>query len=305
LAQTAPWSVAAIFGAASAIRATPLRGLVGLQLYAVKDALQADPPATLRTIKKIGFGEVETAGFAGLSAQQFRRLLDDADLRCPSAHLQLDISNLGISNLGDSFEQAHALGARFAASGSLRAIVLSAGHAGTQPSAASPPAGMSVDEAKRTAELANHIGEQARRAGLQYAYHNHDFEFADQGGGAIGYDLLLKETDPELVKFEIDCGWMVVGGRDPRAYFERYPGRFPMIHVKDFLPTATPDRASTTPRNHPGAELGHGMIDYGPIFATAEKAGLQHYFAEQEGPFTRMSELEAARQAYLYLRALS
>jgi sugar phosphate isomerase/epimerase len=129
-------------------------------------------------------------------------------------------------------------------------------------------------------------------------YHNHDFEFAEQAGGAIGYDLLLRETDPRLVQFEIDCGWMVVGGRDPRDYFARYPGRFPMIHVKDFLPAASHGGA------RPGAELGHGMIDYGPIFAAAEKAGLRHYFAEQEGPFTRMSQIDAARQAYDYLRKL-
>jgi sugar phosphate isomerase/epimerase len=267
--------------------ATPLGGPVGLQLYAVKDSLAADPAATLRRVKEIGFGEVETAGFAGLSAAAFRKLLDAAGLECPSAHLEFHLDNLGAA-----FEQAHALGAHYAASGSLHALVSSA-----------PLAGMSLDEARRTAALANRIGEQARRAGLQYAYHNHNFEFADQGGGAIGYDLLLKETDPGLVQFEIDCGWMVVGGRNPRDYFERYPGRFPMIHVKDFLPPAArgtgPDAAA-----HPGAELGHGMIDYRPILAAAERAGLKHYFAEQEGPFTRMSQLEAARQAYDYLRRI-
>ena len=157
---------------------------------------------------------------------------------------------------------------------------------------------MSLDEAWRTAALANRIGEQARRAGLQYVYHNHDFEFAEQDGGAIGYDLLLRETDPQLVQFEIDCGWMVVGGRDPRAYFARYPGRFPLIHVKDFQPVTAHGSSPA------GAELGHGMIDYAPIFAAAEKAGLRHYFAEQEGPFTRMSQIDAARQAYDYLRKI-
>ena len=100
------------------------------------------------------------------------------------------------------------------------------------------------------------------------------------------------------MQFEIDCGWMTLGGRDPRDYFARYPGRFPLIHVKDFLPTAMPGG------EHPGAELGHGMIDYRPIFTAAEKAGLRHYFAEQEGPFTRMSPLDAARQAYAYLHKL-
>ena len=170
------------------MRATPLGGPVGIQLYAVKDELQAHPAATLRTIREIGFGEVETAGFGALSAQQFRGLLDDAGLECPSAHLQFDTGNLGAA-----FEQAHALGARYATSGSLREALASAGGAQkTSPSTR----GMSPDEARRTAELANRIGEQARRADLQYVYHNHDFEFAEQPGGAIGYDLYSKKRIP-------------------------------------------------------------------------------------------------------------
>jgi sugar phosphate isomerase/epimerase len=288
LAQVAHWATAALLACVPprVVRASPLGGPVGIQLYAVKEELQAHPEATLRAIRRIGFGEVETAGFGALTAQQFRRLLDEAGLGCPSAHLQFDIGNPGTA-----FEQAHALGAHYAASSSLRAMLLAR-------DAPAPARGMSLDEAKRTAELANRIGEQARRAGLQYVYHNHDFEFVDQGGGTTGYDLLLKETHPELVQFEIDCGWMVVGGRNPRDYFERYPGRFPMIHVKDFLPVAMQGSARA------GAELGHGMIDYAPIFAAAENSGLKHYFAEQEGPFTRMTPIEAAQQAFDYLRKL-
>jgi sugar phosphate isomerase/epimerase len=158
--------------------------------------------------------------------------------------------------------------------------------------------GMSLDEAKRTAALANRIGEAARRAGLQFTYHNHNFEFVDQGGGAIGYDLLLKETDPKLVKFQIDCGWMVFAGHDPVSYFKQYPQRFPMVHVKDFLPRASGEADMR------GAELGHGTVDYKPIFAAGAKAGLQHYFVEQEGPFARMSPVEAAKVDYDYLRAI-
>jgi sugar phosphate isomerase/epimerase len=292
LAGTAGYGLSALLAAALPYpsRATPLGGPVGIQLYAVKDALQENPRATLRAIRRIGFGEVETAGFGKLSAQQFRALLDEVGLGCPSAHLALDVGDPAAA-----FEQAHALGAHYAVSGSLRAALF----AGRQP-----PPGMSLDEAKRTAELANRIGERAQRAGLRYAYHNHDFEFAAQRDGTIGYDVLLRETDPGLVKFEIDCGWMVVGGRDPRDYFRRFPHRFPMIHVKDFLPPAARSGGGASP-GHAGAELGHGMIDYRPIFAEAERADLKHYFAEQEGPFTRMSQLEAARQAYDYLRALA
>ncbi|HVH83877.1 MAG TPA: sugar phosphate isomerase/epimerase [Steroidobacteraceae bacterium] len=275
------------------LRATPLGGPVGIQLYAVRDTLRAEPAATLKALRAIGYGEVEAAGFAGLSVRRFRALLDEAGLGCPSAHLAFDPDNLGAA-----FDDAHALGARYAASGSLRALVQR-----DLPEAAAADSGMSLEEARHTAALANHIGERAARVGLQYVYHNHDFEFADQGGGAIGYDLLLKETDPRLVKFEIDCGWMTLGGRDPRKYFARYPRRFPMIHVKDFLRSAAGPRGPGAPAAA-GAELGHGMIDYRPILAAAEKAGLKHYFAEQEGPFTRMTELEAARQAYQYLSRL-
>ena len=161
-----------------------------------------------------------------------------------------------------------------------------------------------MDDAKRTAELANRIGEAARRAGLQYAYHNHDAEFADQGRGAIGYNVLLRETDPELVKFEIDCGWMIFAGHNPIHYLEKHSNRFPMIHVKDFLAVRdrNADAAGAAPMR--GAELGHGLVDYRPIFAAAKKAGLQHYFAEQEGPFARMTQLEAAQVDYDYLHSI-
>jgi sugar phosphate isomerase/epimerase len=273
--------------------ANPLGRPIGIQLYTVNGPMQEDPAGTLKKIRDIGFGEVESAGFGKLTAKQFRQRLDDAGLACPSAHLQFDVNNLG-----PTFEDAHALGAAYAASGSLPAPAVD-----RKPAAASSKRSMSLDEAKRTAELVNRIGEAAKRAGLQYVYHNHDFEFADQGGGAVGYDVLLRESDPELVKFEIDCGWMIFAGHNPIDYFKKYPNRFPLIHVKDFLAR---DKSAGAGTGAPmlGAELGHGVVDYKPIFAAAGKAGLQHYFVEQEGPFARMDQLQAARVDYEYLHAM-
>jgi sugar phosphate isomerase/epimerase len=265
--------------------ANPLGRTVGIQLYTVNIPMREDPAGTLKKLREIGFGEVETAGFGKLSAKQFRGLLDDAGLACPSAHLQFDMNNLDAT-----FEDAHALGAAYAASGSLPA--------------ASSKRSMSLDEAKRTAELTNRIGEAAKRAGLQYVYHNHDFEFVDQGGGAIGYDVLLRESDPDLVKFEIDCGWMIFAGRNPIDYFKKYPNRFPMIHVKDFLPAHDKGAGAGGAAEMLGAELGRGVVDYKPIFAAAKSAGLQHYFVEQEGPFSRMDQLQAARVDYDYLHSM-
>jgi sugar phosphate isomerase/epimerase len=258
----------------------------GIQLYTINEVLRADPAGSLKRLRQIGYLEVESAGFGGLSATQFRGLMDDAGVSCPSAHLQFDVNNLD-----RAFADAHALGAKYAVSSISRSLAL-----GANTPKDVLETGMSLDEAKRTAEIANRIGASARRAGLQFTYHNHNFEFADQGG-ALGYDLLLRETDPQLVKFEIDCGWMIFAGHDPVEYLSKYPHRFPMIHVKDFLPRGSDGQMR-------GAELGRGTVDYNPIFAAAAKAGLQHYFVEQEGPFARMSPLEAARVDYDYLKAI-
>jgi sugar phosphate isomerase/epimerase len=284
------WGVAVLASDAltRAVGADPLGKHPGIQLYTINEAMRADPGGSLKRLREIGYVEMESAGFGGLAAKQFRGLLDDAGVSCPSAHLQFDPANLD-----RAFEDAHALGAKFAVSSIMRALVLG-------PNAPKDvlKTGMSLDEAKRTAELANRIGAAAQRAGLQFTYHNHNFEFADQGGGLIGYDVLLKETDSKLVKFEIDCGWMIFAGHDPVGYFQKYPRRFPMIHVKDFLAR---ENGATEMR---GAELGHGTVDYKPIFAAAAKAGLQHYFVEQEGPFARMSPVEAAQVDFEYLRAI-
>jgi len=269
-------------------RADTLGKRPGIQLYTINDAMKADARGALKKLHEIGYVEVESAGYGSLTAKEFRGLLDEAGLVCPSAHLPFDPANLN-----KAFDDAHALGAKYAVSSYMRALVL-----GADVPKSILAQGITLDEAKRTAELANRIGEAAQKAGLQFVYHNHNFEFADVGNGQIGYDLILKDTDPKHVKFEIDCGWMIFAGHDPVSYFKKYPGRIPMIHVKDFL---SAQKGATDMR---GAELGHGTVDYKPVFAAAEKAGLQHYFVEQEGPFSRMSTVEAAKVDFDYLRSI-
>jgi sugar phosphate isomerase/epimerase len=279
----------AAFAGSTATRAADRPGKrPGIQLYTINEAMRADAAGSLKRLRQIGFQEVESAGVGTLSAKQFRGLLDDAGLACPSAHLQFDLANPG-----PAFEDAHALGAKFAVCSMMRSLAL-----GQNAPKEALKTAMSLDEVKRTAELSNRLGEAAQRAGLQFVYHNHNFEFADAGGGVIGYDLLLQQTDARLVKFQIDCGWMIFAGFDPVEYFRKYPQRFPMIHVKDFLPRASGDSGMK------GAELGHGTVDYKPIFAAGAKAGLQHYFVEQEGPFARMSPVEAAKVDCDYLRSI-
>lgn len=283
--------IASAFSSASAV--APRSYPPGIQLYAVRDPLATDAPGTLRNLHEIGYLEVETAGFGKYTAKDYRGFCDDVNLKIPSAHLGFQDA----TDFGPLFADANTLGAQYVTSSFLSTQA-------AQPSkgqAAPPPLGL--DGFKRIAARMNDIGTKAKAAGLQYAYHNHNHEFEKMPDGSYGYDVLLHETDAGLVKFEIDCGWMVMGGADPVHYFKQYPGRFRMLHVKDFK-TRTVTTLRVGPGRPQGTELGHGFIDYHPIFAAAHAAGIEHTFAEQEGPYVR-PQLESAEVSYMYLRSLA
>lgn len=287
--------LAELLAASVSSDAYPTKPAIGIQLWAVNTEMTGHPARTLQALRTIGYQEVEFAPVGKSTPAELRKLMDEANLACPSAHLDfLD---------GDTeqlFEQAHLLRAQYATSSLLRwgtGKLLS-------PVLEPKTRAMTLDDAKRTADLANAVGEKARRAGLRYVYHNHAFEFVDQGGGAVGYDLLLEQTDPDLVQFELDCGWVRVAGYDPVHYLQRFPGRFPMLHIKDFLPATRERTEASAGVLHPGAELAHGFINYEPIVAAGRAAGVKHYFTEQERPFTRMSQLEAARVNYQHMREI-
>jgi sugar phosphate isomerase/epimerase len=274
--------------AATALRASadPLGKRPGIQLYTVRDALGADAPGTLKALHAIGYREVESFNLAGRGPRAFRGLLDDAGLACVSCHLGFQDGDNGAL-----FDTAHALGARHAVSAGLFGAVKA------------NPAGADRAAFEAMARLANRIGAAAKRAGLSFALHNHNMEFR-RFGDATGLDILLAQTDPALVGFEMDCGWVAVAGQDPAALLRAHPGRFPLLHIKDFVKPPAP---RTAPGGPPGAILGTGFVDYRPIFAAASKlgsGGVQHYFVEQEGPFRAFTALQAARRDFAYLHAL-
>ncbi|MET3650729.1 sugar phosphate isomerase/epimerase family protein [Dyella japonica] len=278
LLGSAAWLAA---GAPGRLLAAAAGKSLGIQLYMVLKAYQDDPTGTLKTLKSIGYTEIEA--IITTTAKTLRDQLNDAGLACPSMHFD----SLGIDA---GLEAAHTLGTQYFVSSMLPSFM-------AKMKGGKAEATYTRDDAKRTAEFANQIGEKAKKAGLQYAYHNHHLEFTDVGNGQTFYDVLLKETDANLVKLELDCGWVHAGGKNPADYFKANPGRIPLMHAKDFLP-------SPSPNEFPGAELGRGTVDYKPIMAAADAAGLKHCFVEQEGPFNRMSQLEAARVDYAYLRPL-
>ncbi|MGO9598092.1 MAG: sugar phosphate isomerase/epimerase family protein, partial [Isosphaeraceae bacterium] len=237
---------------AQPVRATPLGLPIGLQLYTVADALEKDVSGTLKQISAIGYKEVETAGFAGQTAKQFREALDAAGLNCHSAHLQMNSPDLG-----QVFDDAHTVGAHFAVSSAL-----------FPPTAGSPP---TLDDYKKLAALINDLGQKAKQASLQYAYHNHNFEFKALDEHRVGYDILLEETDPALVAFELDCGWMIAAGYSPAQYFQNFPHRYKMLHIKDFVAGSKVSTSLAKDLRPQGTQLGRGHIDYKPIFDAAAK----------------------------------
>lgn len=275
--------------------AEPKERPLGIQLYMVDQPLQEDVAGTLKKIREIGYKEVESSGFAHLTAKQFRGALDNAALKCHSSHLPFETTDLG-----PIFEDANILGAHYAISSLLR---LGAAGNGDSDSAIDPSK-WTLEEFRKLAAKMNRIGSKARQAGLQYAYHNHNFEFRKHENGAIGYDILLRETDPQLVKFELDCGWMAASGYSPVDYFKRYPDRYRLIHVKDFMLS---DPAGTSPGDvtaaH-GTELGRGSIPYKPILTAAKTAGVEYYYVEQEPPYVGKTPIEAAKADYDYLHSL-
>jgi len=275
--------------------ASPKPTPVGIQLYMVKDDLEKDSAGTLQKVAAIGYQEVEPAGFGKLSATEFGKLVNAAGLRAPSAHL-----NFGMAETPKLLDDAKALGVHYAVSSILPPQPPSGGFSGILAMLNS----LKVDDFKKIAALANKIGEQAKAVGLQYAYHNHNFEFRDLGGGETGYQILLHETDANLVKFEADCGWMAAAGVNPVSYLSKHGNRFAMLHIKDFNNIGKPVTTLMEPDGPKPAELGRGQIDYKPIIAAARVARIEHFFVEQEPPFTEMPAMEAAKVDYEALKVL-
>lgn len=244
--------------------ASPLGLPLGLQLYSVREELPKDYEGTLKTVASLGYKEVEAAGFYGRSAADVKRAMTAAGLRCVSAHYPWSQIEGKVDSLIDYH---HTLGAEYI-------ICASPGF----KDANHHEHELTLDDWRWNAEQFNHVGEKVKAAGLRFGYHNHTGEFAEHDG-VLPYDELLRLTDPKLVTFEMDCGWVVVGGHDPVAYLQKHADRISMLHVKDFKHTDKPMSSHNPP---PAAELGRGTTDYRKIFAAAKKSNIRHAFVEQE-----------------------
>lgn len=248
---------------------------IGLELYTVRAALKADFEGTLARVAQIGYKEVELAGyFEHMSGwnpppKEARKVLDSHGLAAPSTHVPY--TALSPENWPKIIEASEILGHKYIVNPSIdRSLVKTA------------------DGWKKAAETFNRAGTESLRSEIQFGYHNHVEEFKPIDG-QLPYDILLNSTEPKVVVMEMDLGWAHEAGADPLQYFAKYPGRFPLVHVKDF----TKDRQMV--------DVGKGEIDWKQIFVKSDIGGIKHYFVEFDNPKDPFASVKAS---YAYLEKL-
>lgn len=238
------------------------RQLTGIQLYTLRDFMNQNPEDTLEKVASIGYQEVELAGYSdgkfyGRAPADFKQLLVKPGLKPISGHYQTGITNpedkgTMINDWDQAVEDAHEIGQQY--------MVLAYLHNEERKS---------IEDYYQLTELINKSAEKCKEAGIQFAYHNHDFEL-EELNGELPYDIFLKETDPDLVKMELDIYWTVKAGVDPVELFKKDRGRYVLWHVKDM-----DEQGNFT-------AVGTGTIDYKSIFNKEDMAGLKHFFVEQD-----------------------
>lgn len=260
LKQSSIFAVAAMAMPGDIFAAAP-KSYFGVQLYTLRKEMEKDPVGTLQKVAKLGYTAVETYGYKdgkwfGLPVAEFKNVLKANNLSSPSGHTfggQFFLSGSWQAEWTQAVKDAKTIGQQFIVVPYLDAKF------------------RDVDSYKKLAPALNEAGKIAKVHGLKLAYHNHDFEFADQNG-QTGFDILMANTDPKLVSFELDIYWATKAGYNAVDLFKKHPGRFAMWHVKDM--DNTPEKKFT--------EVGNGTIDFKTIFQNKKESGMKYWFVEQD-----------------------
>jgi len=263
---------------------------IGIQLFTLRELLLKDVNSVIAQVAKIGYNQVETyygypgalnkEGFWGLDAKAFKALLKAHNLTSPSGHYNTTeflAKDGNQETLKRHIETAATVGQKYFVVPALPTNIRQNG---------------TLDDYKEMAAKFNSAAELCKSHNLKLAYHNHNFEFKDQGNGVTGYDILLKETDPSMVKFELDIFWAVNAGLDPLKMFEDNKNRFSMWHVKDMDKN---DKRIYT-------EVGTGSIDFKNIFNQAKSSGLEYIFIEQD--VIKIDPYESITQSIKYVKSI-
>jgi sugar phosphate isomerase/epimerase len=277
---------------------------IGLQLYTLGGDLATHLDEQLAALAQMGYGAVEMAGYLGRTPKELRAAFDKAGLICPSSHVGAASSAAqpGLADIDRVIADSQIIG--------IKHIVLPSSPAPSHIDMTPKPGEtrgatlgrlatqMTADDWKATADLLNAKGEVLKRAGMTMGYHNHNVEFAPVAG-TTGLEILLKNTEPMLVQFEMDVGWVVAGGGDPFTLLKAHPSRFKQMHVKDVKATT---KTNYVFQQDP-AEIGSGIIDWKHLLPAAYAAGVRGFFVEQEPPFEK-PRMEAVKISADYLKAV-
>lgn len=258
--------------------------LIGLQLYTVRSEIAKDIAGTVAKVAQIGYNSVELFGYAkgkffGLTPEEFLAIIKQNHLKTPSGHYTMNeyLSKGNQDELKRTVEDAAKMGHDFFVIPWLN-----------------PDVRTSLDDYKKLAVKLSHAAEEAKKAGMVLAYHNHNFEFKDWGGGQTGFDIFRKETDPSLVTFEMDIYWVTRAGLDPIKLIKENKGRIRMWHIKDM---AHKNKASfDTDGNQDFTEAGTGIINYKEIFKYKRESGMRYFFVEQDQ--TKLPVFESIRKSF-------
>lgn len=240
----------------------------GVQLYSFRDDMGNDAKGTLKKIASLGIKEIESAKsskghYYGLSPEAMKSTCDELGMTLKSGHVRLD------NDFEKTMEEAVAAGQEYLICSSM------------------PSNGQTVDNYKKVAEAFNKAGESCKKLGIKFGYHNHEYEFESDNGEVL-YDVLMDNTQPDLVHMELDLGWVIVAKKDPLHYFEKYPGRFPIWHLKDM-----------NMAKNESTEFGKGGLDIPLMMKNQELSGVKHIFIEQEEYANNPFESMQHNMAYL------
>lgn len=227
------------------------RKQIGVQLYSVRVEMNQDPKGTLARLSKMGYNQIETYRsnkglFSGLKPKEMAQTCKDLGMTLRSGHVHIDKDWLKTLDLVAESGQEYVI------------------------CSSMPTNGQTISNYREVADTFNKCGEQCVSRGLKFGYHNHEYEF-DMVDGQILYDILLQNTDSKLVHMELDLGWVIVAGKKPGEYFSKYPGRFPLWHLKDMN---LAEKQST--------EFGKGQLDIQGMLDSYKRAGMKYFFIEQE-----------------------
>jgi sugar phosphate isomerase/epimerase len=270
----------AIAGAALPLAGKPrFSRPLGLQIYSLRREARKDLPGTLALIRKLGFTELEVGGFYGKTATEFQRMLADYGLKATSMGTEWGPL---MKSTKQAIDDASALGAKFVTISQIPRKKR-----------------LTLDDTTRAAENFNRWGETLAAAGLRFCYHAHGPEFVSGPDGTL-FDTLAKLTDPKLANFEMDVFWFVFGNQDPAKMLERYPRRFPLMHLKDIRHGEPRTFDPGTVEEEASVPLGTGEVDWPPVLKAAKKTAVERYYIEEEHP----NAVKQIQQSLVYLEKL-